>query len=252
MPRPCWTEIIAHRGSSFLAPENTLAAFQLGWQETTTCEADVHLTADGRLVVIHDATTARTTGVSYKVGAHTLDSLQSLEAGSWKGPQWHGERIPTLKEVIDAMPVDKQLLIELKAEPEIIPELKRVIEASGKAERLRLQAFSYATCVAVREAFPEIAVYLLIEAKPSLLSGEWRPSIDEIMAKTRDGGLDGIGLNDTGLLSDDAMHTLHADGLKVLVWTVDQVGEAQRLLDLKVDGIITNRPGWLKAGLALD
>jgi glycerophosphoryl diester phosphodiesterase len=244
-------DIIGHRGSSFLAPENTLAAFNLGWQETNICEADIQLTADGRIIVIHDATTARTTGVNYKVNEHSLDSLQLLDAGSWKGPQWQGVQLPSLEEVIDAMPDDKQLLIEIKTGPEVIPELARVIEASGKADRLRLQGFFYSACVAARQAFPETPIYLLVAATQEMLTKEWGPPIEDIIARATSGGFDGVGLNDTGLLNYAAIQKFHAAGLRVQVWTIDQVNDAKRLLDMEVDGLITNRPGRLRTALLL-
>ena len=246
-----YADIIAHRGSSFHAPENTLAAFNLGWQETNICEADIQLSSDGRLIVIHDATTARTTGVNYKVNEHSLDSLKLLDAGAWKGPQWRGEQLPTLDEVLDAMPDDKQLLIEMKAGPEVILELARIIEASGKAERVRLQGFFYSACVQARQTFPDIPIYLLVAATQEPLTKEWRPPVEDIITRATNAGLDGVGLNDTGLLTYDTVHKIHAAGLKLQVWTIDQVNDAKRLLDLEVDGLITNRPGRLKAALAL-
>jgi len=244
-------DIIGHRGSSFLAPENTLSAFHLGWQETTICEADIQPTADGRLVVIHDANTARTTGVRYNVCEHTLDSLKLLDAGSWKGRQWQGEPIPTLDEVPEAMPDERQILIEMKTGADVIPELARVIEASGKADRVQLQSFFYPACVQARQTFPDSPVYLLVAATQELLTKVWGPPIDEIVARAVNAGLDGIGLNDTGLLTYDAVRQIHAAGLRVLVWTIDQVSDAKRLLDLEVDGVITNRPGRLRAAMAL-
>ncbi|HEY9012790.1 MAG TPA: glycerophosphodiester phosphodiesterase family protein, partial [Devosia sp.] len=126
-------EFIAHRGSSFLAPENTLAALRLGWSETTTCEVDVRATGDGRVIVIHDETTLRTTGADLVVAQHTLEQLQQLDAGKWKGAEWKGERLPSLAEAIEAMPRDNRLLIEIKGGPGIIPELARVVRESGRS-----------------------------------------------------------------------------------------------------------------------
>ena len=123
-PQTCF---IAHRGSSYLAPENTLASLKLGWEETTICEVDVQPTQDGDLLVIHDDSTRRTTGVDFAVAEHALSELQQLDAGSWKGIQWKAEKLPSLEEAIDAMPPDKKLLIEIKAGPEVIPEFTRVV-----------------------------------------------------------------------------------------------------------------------------
>src|SRR5580698_8356847 len=101
-------EIIAHRGSSFEAPENTLAAVNLAWrQRADAVEIDVHLSRDGRLVVIHDSNTRRTTGVNRKVARQTLAELHALDAGRWKGLTWLGEKIPSLEEVLASVPPGK-------------------------------------------------------------------------------------------------------------------------------------------------
>jgi glycerophosphoryl diester phosphodiesterase len=243
------TALIAHRGSSHLAPENTLASFKLGWQETTTCELDIQPTLDGKLLVIHDDSTKRTTGVDFKVAEHSLSELQQLDAGSFKGIPWKGEKLPSLEEVIAAMPVDKRLLIEIKTGPEVVPELVQVIRASGKEKQLLIHSFVHAACVEARKALPHIPVYLLIASRPSLPTGAWSPSIDEAMLQVKESGLDGIGANDTALVDTSAIQKIHSAGLKLNIWTVDQVNEAQKLIDLGVDGLITNRPGWLKAQL---
>jgi len=243
-------EIIGHRGSSHLAPENTLASFKLGWQETTTCELDIHPTKDGRLLVIHDASAKRTTGTDLVVAEHTLSELQKLDAGSWKGPQWKGEKLPSLDEVIAAMPADNRLLIEIKAGPEVVSELERVIHASGKEKQLALHSFSHPACVEARKAFPNIPVYLLIVSQQDRSSRVWWKAADDAILRTTAAGLNGINVDKNALTHADEVEKIHSAGLKVHVWTIDDVKEAKKLLDLGVDGLITNRPGWLKAQLA--
>jgi glycerophosphoryl diester phosphodiesterase len=243
-------EIIAHRGSGYLAPENTLAAFNLGWQETTTCELDVQPMRDGGLLVIHDESTQRTTGTDLLVADHSLPVLQRLDAGSWKGTQWKDEKLPSLEEVIAAMPPDKRLLIEIKAGPEVLPELARIVRASGKEERLRIHSFIYATCIEARKTLPHIPVDLLIASRWNPLTGAWSPSIDEAISDALTAGLNGLGANNTAQLNADAVQRIHLDGLKLNIWTVDDVLEAEQLITLGVDGLITNRPGWLKAQLS--
>lgn len=243
------SSFIGHRGSSHLAPENTLASFQLGWRETTTCELDIQPTSDGRLLVIHDNSTKRTTGINFKVAKHVLSELQQLDAGSWKGARWKGEKLPSLEEVVAAMPANKQLLIEIKTGPKVIPELVRVIRASGKEKRILIHSFSYPACVEARKALPHIPVYLLIVSRQNPLTGAWSPSINAAMGKVRKAGLDGIGANDTVQVDAAAVQKIHSAGWKLNIWTVDRVDEAKRLIDLGVDGLITNRPGWLKAQL---
>ncbi len=242
-------EMIAHRGSAFLAPENTLGAFQLGWQETTTCELDVRQTADGRLVVIHDDSTKRTTGAGLKVAECSLRELQQLDAGSYKGEQWRGERLPTLDDVIAAMPADKKILVEIKVGPEILPELTRVIRASGKEKQLILQSFFPWVCTEAKKIFPRLPVYLLFACNQDAQTEVWSPTIYQAIMETRKNGLDGMSVNNTPIIDAAAIQAIRAAGLKINVWTVDQVDAARRLVSLGVDGIITNRPAWLKAQL---
>ena len=91
-------QIVAHRGASHDAPENTLAAHRLALAQGADCvETDVHLTGDGRLIVIHDKTTERTTGVAGRVAEMTQDALRALDAGRWKGEKFVGERLPLLE-----------------------------------------------------------------------------------------------------------------------------------------------------------
>ncbi len=109
-------KIIAHRGASFDAPENTLAAIRLAWQQQADAvEIDVHLSRDRHLVAIHDFNTRKTTGRNRPVARQTLAQLRTLDAGQWKHPRWRGEKIPTLEEVLATVPPGKRLFIEIKA-----------------------------------------------------------------------------------------------------------------------------------------
>ena len=95
-------DIIAHRGASHDAPENTLASVRLGWaQEADAVEVDVRQSRDGHIVVIHDAHTRRTARVKRLVRAQTLDELRALDVGRWKHPRYAGEKVPTLAETIE-------------------------------------------------------------------------------------------------------------------------------------------------------
>ena len=129
-------EIIAHRGASFEAPENTLASFKLGWTETQTVELDVWPTSDGKLLVIHDGNTQRTTGVDRNVTDHPLAELSQLDAGSFKGAKWSAEKLPSLQDVLAAIPPGRRLLIEIKTGAEVIAELRREVDASGKWDQI--------------------------------------------------------------------------------------------------------------------
>src|SRR6188508_1008743 len=124
-------EIIAHRGGAHEAPENTLAAFKLGFEQKADAgELDVYLTKDGKAVVIHDKNTKRTAGADKPVVEQTLEELRALDAGSFKGAQWKGEKIPTLAEALETIPDDRRMFIEIKCGAEILPELERVLRES--------------------------------------------------------------------------------------------------------------------------
>jgi glycerophosphoryl diester phosphodiesterase len=93
--------LIAHRGESADAPENTLAAFRLAWERNVpTIELDVHLTKDGEAVICHDADTKRTAGTKLVIKDTPLADLRALDAGKWKAPRWAGEKLPTLAEAL--------------------------------------------------------------------------------------------------------------------------------------------------------
>jgi len=101
-------EIVAHRGASFDAPENTVAAIKLAWeQKADASEFDVYLSKDGKIVVIHDATTKRTAGDDMKVALTNLDELRKLDVGKWKNAKFAGEKIPTLEEMLATVPSGK-------------------------------------------------------------------------------------------------------------------------------------------------
>jgi glycerophosphoryl diester phosphodiesterase len=238
-------EFIAHRGSSFVAPENTLAAFLLGWVETTMCELDIRPTRDGSLLVIHDESTKRTTGVDLQVSDCSMSELQKLDAGTAKGARWRGEKLPSLEEVLLAMTVDKRLLIEIKAGPEVLPELERVLRVAGKGGQIHLQSFNYACCGEARKTFPALPIFLLAfvaqEAEVAF--------IDDCIEKAKAADLTGLGLNDSPLINAATVKRIHEAGLKLNIWTVDELSAARRLIDCGVKGLITNRPGWLKKQL---
>ena len=127
-------EIIAHRGASHDAPENTLAAIRLGWaQGADAVEIDVHCSKDGHVVVIHDADLRRTAGVSRRVAAQTLNELKAFDVGSWKDARFADEHIPTLAGAMATVPDGKRLFVEVKCGPECVPAFVKTFHASGKA-----------------------------------------------------------------------------------------------------------------------
>jgi len=250
----CAADIIAHRGASHDAPENTLAAFKLGYeQQADACELDIHLTKDGKAVVIHDADTGRTTGVSNKIAAQTLDKLRSLDAGKWG--QWKGknfsEKIPLLSEALALVPDRKRMFIEIKVREEILPELERVIAASGKKpEQLPIITFHYETAKAAKARFPKHEVSWLASYEKDKTTGKL-PELDELISKAKAAGLDGLDLNFKFPIDRAFVKKVHDAGLKLYTWTVNDAVVARLHAAAGVDGITTDRSAWLREQLGV-
>ena len=232
------------------APENTLAAFNLAWKQAAdTVELDIYQAKDGQIVVLHDKTTQRTTGIALLVADSTLAELQQLDAGSWKDTAWKGERIPSLEQVLAAKPRGKGLFIEIKCGPEVVPELARVIHKSGQPPaELMIIGFDYETMKQAKVRLPQLAVYWIVSTKKA--SGGKLPAIDELIGKAQQAGLDGLDLSQSFALDPAAVARVHRAGLKLYTWTVNDVDVARSLVALGVDGITTDRPGWLCQQLA--
>lgn len=249
-------EIIAHRGSSFIAPENTLASVELAWREQTDAvEIDVWLTADGRIAVSHDDKLKRITGHPGKVSEMRLEELQKLDVGVWKVPAWAGQRMPSLESVLATIPAGKRLFVEIKCGPEIADEFVRVVNASGKQlAQVVVIAFDLTVATTVKQRMPDLKVYWLRGTSPrkDKKTGQWIDQPQEVLETCRQAKLDGLDLQYHSQLTREYIDQIHNLGLKLYVWTVNSPEEAQRLSELGVDGITTDRPGWMKEQLQID
>lgn len=246
-------EIIAHRGESFDAPENTMAAFRLAWERgNRTIELDTHLTADGHLVVCHDADTKRTTGVSRAIAASTLDELRALDAGSWKGAQWAGERLPRLSEALEAMPDHGRVWIEVKAGPETVDPLLEVIRKSGKRlDQIAVISFKDEVIRLVKERNSSIVTHLISGFRKAPGTETWEPGIAELIERGRAAGADGIDVHFGGPVTADTAAEITRAGFALSVWTVDTAPEARRMIEAGVRAITSNRAAWLRSELDL-
>lgn len=244
--------IIGHRGSPREAPENTLASFNLAWEQGADgIEADFRLTADGRIVCIHDESTLRTTGVDLRIEDATLEALRRLDAGVWKGSHWSGAIIPTLDEVLALIRPGSWFFIEIKSGPEIIAPLKRVLRVSGiSPERVRLLSFSAPLIAEFKHHLPDWHSCWLSDYRRTRPGNLWSPSKTDLLETLRRSGADGLASANRAFLDRDLVDTLKDLGKEIHVWTVDRLSDAERLQDLGADSIMTNRPGWLRRRLA--
>lgn len=239
------TEIIAHRGASKDAPENTMAAFRVAWeQKADAIELDTYLTADGRIAVIHDASTKRTAGLDKKVVAQSLADLQRLDAGTWKDAKWAGERIPSLEEVLATIPEGKRVFIEVKCGPEILPELARVIGACPcKPAQLVIIGFGYDTMKQAKALLPQLEVYWIVGTKKDPKDQE---PVEALIPKAQAAKLNGLDLDYRFPIDAAFVERVHAAKMKLYVWTVDDASRGQALRTAGVDGITTNVPALIR------
>ena len=254
MPAARGQIVTAHRGASHDAPENTLAAFRLAWEQgADAIEGDFRLTADGAVVCMHDADTHRTCGTSHVVAATPLATLRALDVGTWKSPDFAAERCPTFAEVLATVPPGRRFFVELKTGPEIVPVLRREIESAGALRAsLVVIAFDERTVAACKRELPAIPVHWLTGFKEDPKgSGRWTPTAAEVAATVRRSGADGVGLRGERRVVDGAfIATLAAAGVREFhVWTVDDPDDARFFAEAGAMGITTNRPALIRAAL---
>ncbi len=259
--------VIAHRGASGLAPENTTlavaAAIALG---ADMVEVDVRPTRDGRLVIFHDRATGRTARFQprtygkgrrgAKIADLTIEQLKRLDAGSWKGPAFAGLAVPTLSEILAQCAGRIALNLELKVDRTLTPtERERFVAGlgqtlrmqwpTGPAKSLLLSSIDHETLRLVRRALPFARIGVLITAgtgaKPGGLLAARR------LAKR----LEAYSLHlPMALASPALVKSLHREGLRVFVYTVNRADLMRRWLTVGVDGMFTDRPERLLALLA--
>jgi glycerophosphoryl diester phosphodiesterase len=246
-------EIVAHRGASADAPENTLASFKLGYaQGADADELDIHLSRDGNIVVLHDVDTKRTAGVDRKVVDQTFEELRKLDVGAFGNWQGKGfaEKIPTLDEVLSLVPKGKKLFIEIKCGTEVLPALEQSLRrAKTTPDQTVIITFGYEVAEAAKRRFPDRQVYWLFDYKPDKATGKY-PDVDDLIGKAKAARLDGLNLNEKFPLDAATVAKIHAAGLKLYTWTVDDAAKAQNLIRAGADGVTTNRPAALRRELA--
>jgi glycerophosphoryl diester phosphodiesterase len=231
------TLIIAHRGASADAPENTMQAFKIAHRYGAhMLELDVHGTIDGEIVVFHDYTTERWNGQPQQVAQLTLAEMQALDI--------EGERVPTLDEVCRwARHTELAINIEIKA-PEIEANVVRIVREHELVERVIVSSFNQHVLQQMRLVAPDIAVGVLTTANAGASEADlhvpWPESIlEQVGARAWHPAWQTPQL-------DTLIPQTRARGFAVYVWTVDDIGVMQQLLSIGVDGIITNHPARLR------
>ena len=228
--------IIAHRGASGYAPENTMAAFEKALEMAAEgIELDVHLTADGEIVVIHDHTIDRTSDGKGVVGALTLEEIRKYDFGAWFDPKFKGQRIPTLGEVFELLEDwDGLLNIEVKSGPILYPGIEEklvdMVKSWNFRGRIIFSSFNHYSLRDIKALDPSMEIGLLYMAG---LVEPWKYAKD---------------------LNAQALHPLYynvvpelvagckENGIKLNPFTIDEEKEMEMIMRAGVDGIITDYP----------
>ncbi len=250
-------DVVAHRGSSGAAPENTLAAVRLAVQQRSdVVENDIQRTRDGALVILHDTSLARTTDVEEKFPARspwnvadfTLAEVRTLDAGSWFAPEFTGARVPTLAEWGQAVGRRTGMLLEVK-NPGLYPgiaadvdrELDRlpVFRSALRTDRLVVQSFDHAWLREYDTLAGNVPVGLLFAGGP--------PSDAQLADAATWAEQANPALGD---MTEATVDAIHGAGLETHVWTVNDGQGMRRAINWDVDGIITNYPQVLRDILA--
>jgi glycerophosphoryl diester phosphodiesterase len=245
-------EIVAHRGASHDAPENTLPSVRLGFEQgADAVEVDVFATADRRIVTIHDPDTKRVAGVKIDVAKSTLAELRELDVGSWKGAEWVGAVIPTLEEVLEAVPEERRLFIEVKCEKSALAALEHAIEESGKRERVAMISFSLPLIAQAKRMMRDVPAYWVYGFSLRERARWGNPTMHGLIRKAESAGLDGLDLDGEGPITKEFVDKLRAKGMDLYVWTVNDPRRARQLLAMGVTGITTDCPGFMRRQLGL-
>ncbi len=238
-------DVIAHRGASGYAPENTIAAFDKAVKmKADYIEIDVQRSKDNKLVLIHDNTVDRTTNGTGLVSDLTFKQLRYLDAGSWKGEQFTGEKIPTLGEALDKYRGKIGILIELKS-PELYPGIEEQVARALKERNLDkpknnkiiIQSFNFDSMKKMNTLLPSVPIGVLTSFKGDTSEqalSEFSQYADYFNPSY-------------SIVSKPLVEQVHALGMKIQSWTVRSHESAEFLLSMNVDGIITDYPDYIKS-----
>ncbi len=237
--------VVAHRGASASAPENTLIAYRhalmLGAE---AAECDVQLSADGEVVLMHDRSLSRTTDGRGLVSRRSWAQLSRLDAGAWKGEGFAGEPVARLSELVDLARGRMRLFVELKAGRGLSARVAEVLEARGaRPDEVVLMSFDTKLLAEAQALAPRFA-RVLLRRKPLFGASYGASVVDQALTV----GAHALGLNQKGVSSEVCGHARDA-GLPVLCYTVNDPWRARTLRHMGVDGIISDVPRRIEASL---
>jgi glycerophosphoryl diester phosphodiesterase len=231
--------VVGHRGCAGEAPENTLASFQLALdQGCDAIELDIHLSADGQIVVCHDPTVQRTTDGTGWIYQMTVEQLKKLDAGAWFHESYTGERIPTLDEVLQLVPEHILINIEIKYSynHQMEARLLELLHASGRMEQVIISSFDHKCLAWLNRLEPVLKIGLLYS--------------ENVINHVTFSELAGFPIHSLHphhrYIDDEDVQEVLKAGLSVYPYTVNEESQLRRWIGLGTTGIITDYPGKLR------
>lgn len=230
--------IIAHRGAAGRAPENTLAAIEAAIEDDADwVEIDVQEAADGTVVVAHDSDFMKLSGVATKVWDATPDELAGIDIGSWFGTEFAGERVPTLRQVLELTRGQSNVVIELKYyghDERLEERVAEIVEATGMSDSIALMSLKYPAVQKMKQLRPDWTVGLL---SATAIGDLTRLEADFLAVSAN-------------MVSSGFVRRAREAGKQVFAWTVNDPVTMSRMLSFGVDGVITDEPAMAREVLA--
>ncbi|WAC21368.1 glycerophosphodiester phosphodiesterase family protein [Luteolibacter sp. SL250] len=238
---------VAHRGASHKAPENTIAAFKLAWEENADgIEGDFYLSKDGEVVCFHDKDLKRVAGREGKIEEMSWSELSTLDVGSWKSPDYKGEKIPRLADVLDLLKPGKLFYLEIKDGPEIVAPIGKILaEKKADPEQVIFIAFDAEVVKECRRQLPQFRAHWLSSLKGADEPGKAEAYVKELGST----GAQGFQFDWRAPVGAEWVKALKDRKYTITSWTVNDADAARRMIRYGVDFITTDRPAGLRAEL---
>ena len=241
--KPDYDTLIAHRGESKDAPENTLPAYRMAVDRGFGFECDVYLSSDNRVFSFHDTNLKRTTGVDMPCRKASWEkTVSKIDAGKWKGDEWKGTRPALLEEILTLARDGRQIYIEVKGnDADVVPYIKEVLAKQTQAtpRNVLFIAFGKHTCQELKKYMPEYRVYWLVGAK----RGRNGPAIPaaEVIDTLKELGVDGVDQRfEPDVVTADYIAAIRAAGFEYHSWTIDTLDTACLAFSRGAQTVTTN------------
>jgi len=234
---------ISHRGESLEAPENTLSSINLAWQSNVDAvEIDVRLTKDKKIVVIHDNSTKRTGDKNLIIKNTSSTELKNVNISNKIICKHNSDKIPFLDEVIETIPNGKKLFIDIKVKNEIVSYLKDILIKYDYKNKIVLISCFTKVLKILKNELMGIETYLIVEKKWSNFNFD----ANSLLNFCKQNNLSGVDLKDTQYINQEFVNIFKNNNINIYTWTVNDIKRVKELYNFGVNGITSDKAGFIK------